>query len=55
MKLLTQFLSFLLNFNAAMKNRSLNMETQKTELAKHKPQFVGVQKVRWDKVGIVVL
>jgi len=27
----------------AMENGTLNMETQKTEMAKHKPEFVGVQ------------
>jgi len=27
----------------AIENDSLNLETQQTELAKHKPQFVGVQ------------
>jgi len=26
-----------------MENGTLNLETQKTEMAKHKPEFVGVQ------------
>jgi len=26
-----------------MENGTLNMETQKTEMAKHKPKYVGVQ------------
>jgi hypothetical protein len=38
-----------------MENGTFNLETQKTELAKHKPEFVGVQQVSWDRVGIVVL
>ena len=38
-----------------MENGTLNLKTQQTELAKHKPEFVGVQYVGWDKVGIVVL
>jgi hypothetical protein len=35
-------------------NGTLHMETQKTELAKHKPETVGVQQVRWDKAGIYI-
>jgi len=38
-----------------MKDSTLNLETQQTELAKHKPEFVRVQYVGWDKVCIVVL
>ena len=38
-----------------MENATLNLETQQTEMAEHKAEFVGVQLVRWDKVCIVVL
>jgi len=40
---------------SALENGILNLETQKTEIAKHKPEFVGVQYVIWNKVYIVVL
>ena len=38
----------------AMENGTLNLETQQTELEKHKADFVKVQQVRWDEVCIVV-